>query len=116
MSRRYRLYPEPAESPVLVMHCDHARFVWNLALEQWNEWRPGRRHAPGYVEQARQLTEARAEFDWLAAGSTVVQQGALRDFQQAKSNFHRHTHGRPRFRSRRDRTQGFLVRDAQVRR
>ncbi len=42
-------------------HCAHARYVWNLAVEQHAHWRPGRARAPGYVEQCRQLTEARAE-------------------------------------------------------
>ena len=37
------------------------------------------RSAPGFAEQCRQLTEARAEFPWLAAGSVTVQQQALRD-------------------------------------
>ena len=35
------------------------------------------------MEQCRQLTEARAEHDWLAAGAQTVQQQALRDFRQA---------------------------------
>jgi putative transposase len=42
--------------------------------------------APGYAEQSRQLTEARKEFGWLAAGSQTVQQQALRDFAQAMAN------------------------------
>jgi transposase len=48
--------------------------------------------------QARQLTEARAEFGWLAAGSQTVQQQALRDFAQAMANFFAGTHRRPTWR------------------
>jgi putative transposase len=44
---------------------------------------PGPEGAPGYLEQCRQLTQARAENPWLAAGSQTVQQQALRDFSQA---------------------------------
>ncbi|MQA62511.1 MAG: transposase [Actinophytocola sp.] len=77
---RYRLLPTPCEEAGLVEHCRHARFVWNLAVEQHAHWRPGRASAPGYVEQARQLTEARAEFAWLRAGSVTVQQQGLRNF------------------------------------
>ena len=62
---------------MLAEHCRHARYVWNLAVEQQQHWRPGR-HAPGYSEQAAQLTEARAEYGWLRAGSQTVQQQALR--------------------------------------
>jgi transposase len=31
---RYRLYPTPAQEAVLRGHCAHARYVWNLAVEQ----------------------------------------------------------------------------------
>ncbi|SFR26006.1 Transposase [Lentzea waywayandensis] len=79
-------------------HCAHARYVWNLAVEQHSHWQPGRAWAPNYVEQARQLTEARAGFDWLRAGSQTVQQQALRDFAQAVGNFFGGTHRKPTWR------------------
>jgi putative transposase len=82
---RYRLYPTPAQEAVLRDHCAHARYVWNLAVEQHTHWRPGRKSAPGYLDQCRQLTAARAAHPWLAAGSQTVQQQALRDFAQAMS-------------------------------
>ena len=80
---RYRLVPAPAGEAVLRQHCAHARFVWNLA---------------GYLEQCRQLTAARRENPWLAAGSQLVQQQALRDFDQAMRNFFAGTHRRPTWR------------------
>ena len=79
---------------MLAEHCRHARFVWNLAVEQHQHWQPGRR-APGYNEQCAQLTEARVEYEWLAAGSQTVQQQALRDFAQAMRNYFHGTHRRP---------------------
>jgi putative transposase len=94
---RFRLLPTPAQQVVLLEHCRHARFVWNLAVEQQQLWQPGRR-APGYNEQSAQLTEIRTEYDWLAAGSQTVQQQALRDFAQAMRNFFACTHGRPSWR------------------
>jgi len=84
---RYRLLPTPAQQAVLRDHCGHARYVWNLAVEQHAHWHPGRTSAPGYLEQCRQLTAARAEYPWLAAGSQTVQQQALRDFAQAMAAF-----------------------------
>jgi transposase len=84
---RYRLLPAPAQEAVLRGHCGHARYVWNLAVEQHGHWRPGRAGAPGYLEQCRQLTQARAEHAWLAAGSQMVQQQALRDFAAAIAAF-----------------------------
>ncbi|MFI0368917.1 RNA-guided endonuclease InsQ/TnpB family protein [Actinomadura sp. 1N219] len=95
---RYRLCPTPAQEALLLEHCGHARFVWNLAVEQHAWWTPRRGPAPGYVAQARQLTEARAANSWLAAGSQTVQQQALRDFAQAMANFFAGTHRRPTWR------------------
>jgi putative transposase len=83
---RYRLYPTPAQEEILLGHCSHARYVWNLAVEQRSWWRPGR-PAPGFTEQCRQLTEARAASSWLAAGSVIVQQQALRDFHAANASW-----------------------------
>ena len=80
---RYRLLPTPAQQAVLRDHCGHARYVWNLAVEQHSHWHPGRKGVPGYLEQCRQLTQARAGHPWLAAGSQTVQQQALRDFTRA---------------------------------
>jgi putative transposase len=91
------LLPSVEQAPALAQHCRHARFVWNLAVEQQRHWQPGRQ-APGYNEQCAQLTAARAEFDWLAAGSQTVQQQALRDFAQAMRNFFNRTHRRPTWR------------------
>ena len=68
-------------------HCPHARYVWNLGVEQHSHWRLGRTSAPGYLEQCRQLTQARAEHPWLASGSQTVQQQALRDFTRAMAAF-----------------------------
>ena len=105
---RYRLVPSPAQEAVLREHCGHARYVWNLAVEQHRHWRPGRKSAPRYLEQCRQLTAARAEHPWLAAGSQVVQQQALRDFAQAMANYLGGTHDRPSWRKA-GRDEGFRI-------
>jgi transposase len=105
---RYRLTPTPAQETVLRQHCAHARYVWNLAVEQQSWWRPGRGPAPGYGAQAAQLTQARAEFGWLAAGSQIVQQQALRDFTQAMANYFGGTHGKPTWRKE-GRNDGFRI-------
>jgi putative transposase len=105
---RYRLVPSPAQEAVLREHCGHARYVWNLAVEQHRHWRPGRKSAPRYLEQCRQLTAARAEHTWLAAGSQVVQQQALRDFAQAMANYLGGTHDRPSWRKA-GRDEGFRI-------
>ncbi|MGZ0153009.1 RNA-guided endonuclease InsQ/TnpB family protein [Kribbella sp. WER1] len=95
---RYRLAPAPAQLSGLLEHCRHARYVWNLGLEQRLMWRPGRPATPRYVAQSAQLTEARAAELWLKAGSQTVQQQALRDLDQAWKNFYAGTRGRPTWR------------------
>ena len=115
---RYRLLPSPAQTVVLRGHCAHARYVWNLAVEQQSWWRPGRKAAPGWNEQCRQLTQARSEHAWLAAGSVVVQQQALRDFSQAMANYRARTHRKPTWRKS-GRNEGFRIvalRPSQIRR
>nr|WP_218008086.1 RNA-guided endonuclease TnpB family protein [Herbidospora sakaeratensis] len=105
---RYRPAPTPAQEAALAEHRRHARYVWNLAVEQHSGWKPGRKSPPGFAEQCRQLTEARAEYAWLRAGSIVVQQQALKDFAQAVTNFFGRTHKRPTWR-RRGRHEGFRI-------
>jgi putative transposase len=117
---RYRLLPTPAQEAVLLGHCAHARYVWNLAVEQHAHSRPGRAGGPGYLEQCRQLTQARAEHPWLAAGSQMVQQQALRDFARAMAAFFApgNPAGRPSWRKA-GRNEGFrivAVKTTQVRR
>jgi putative transposase len=107
---RYRLLPTPAQEAILRGHCADARYVWNLAVEQHRHWHPGRASAPGYREQCRQLTQARAENPWLAAGSQTVQQQALRDFARAVAAFFDpgNPAGRPTWRKA-GRNEGFRI-------
>ena len=82
--------------------------MWNLAVEQHAWWRPGRGSAPGYLEQSRQLTAARAGNPWLAEGSQTVQQQAPGDFARAMAAFFARTPGRPSWRKA-GRDDGFRV-------
>ncbi|MFC5815501.1 RNA-guided endonuclease InsQ/TnpB family protein [Nonomuraea harbinensis] len=105
---RYRLKPSPAQEQALLEHCGHARYVWNLAVEQHACRQPGRKSAPGFAEQCRQLTEARKDSAWLRTGSIIVQQQALKDFAQAMATFFGGTHRRPTWRKR-GRGEGFRI-------
>src|ERR1700683_2294603 len=107
---RYRLIPTPAQEAVLRDHCGHARYVWNLAVEQHSHWHPGRKSAPGYLEQCRQLTQARAENPWLAGGSQTGPQQARRDFTEALTAFFDPANpaGRPSWRKA-GRDEGFRI-------
>jgi putative transposase len=98
----------------MVDHCRDARFVWNLAMEQSNLWRRGRQPVDmdGWD---RQLAEARQDCEWLAAGASSVQQGALRDLRQAFRNWWKRPDHfrRPRWRKT-GVDEGFVVRDLSV--
>lgn len=92
----------------MLAHCAHARYVWNLAVEQHAYWKPGGRPAPGFAEQCRQLTEARREHEWLRDGNVIVQQQALKDFAQAKVAKFTSGFGEPKWRKK-YKNEGFRV-------
>ncbi len=140
MANRYRLTLTAAQETVMREHCAHARFVWNLAYElsQWgtretygeaqrrtledgttyiHQKRRPVRPLPDLAAQGRMLTEARAEFAWLAAGSRTVQAEALRDFDRARAAFlnPKNPAKHPKPRSKRG-SQGFVIRDTKARR
>jgi putative transposase len=95
---RFRLYPSDTQKVLLLEQCAHARYVWNLGLEQPLMWRRWKGPTPGVGAQAAQLTVARRSEPWLAAGSQTVQQQGLRDLDQGWRSFFAGTHRRPRWR------------------
>ena len=97
---RYRLEPTREQADALLRHCADARYVWNLCVEQDGWWRRGRGRMPGFAERCRQLTAARADNPWLAEGSVIVQQQAIRDHAQAMAQFFAGTRKRPGWRRR----------------
>ncbi|WP_149828700.1 RNA-guided endonuclease InsQ/TnpB family protein [Streptomyces tailanensis] len=105
---RFRMYPTPAQAEQMLTHCAHARYVWNLAVEQHSHWRRWRKSAPGFAEQCRQLTEARRENEWLGSGNADVQQQALKDFAKAKNARFTSGFGEPTWRKK-FRHEGFRV-------
>ncbi|MEH0579353.1 MULTISPECIES: transposase [Streptomyces] len=105
---RFRMYPTGGQERQMLLHCAHARYVWNLAVEQHAHWTPGRRSAPSFAEQCRQLTEARRDNGWLGTGNADVQQQALKDFAKAKNARFTSGFGEPTWR-RKHRHEGFRV-------
>lgn len=99
-------------------HCADARYVWNLAVEQFR-YREHRergttcRPAPGPAARQKQLAQARQEFEWLRGGSSAVQQQALRDFDRAAQACFDGNAEEPTWRKR-GISEGFCVRDTKV--
>lgn len=114
MAFRYRLDPTQDEEETMREWCAHARYVWNIALEQRNFWRRGMRPLSGY-DQKKELKEARKASEWLASGPSVVQQQAILDLDQAFRNWWRGSHGRPTWRKT-GQHEGFVIREAKTRR
>lgn len=119
MAFRLRLYPDTGHLPVLLLHRQQARSVWNTGLEQrGHAWSSTFRFQRMSVyDQKRSLTEARAAIPWLKAGSSVVQQQALFDLERAFQNWWSNpTHfGRPSWRKA-GVHESFAVRDLKLRR
>src|SRR5215217_5776790 len=88
---RFKLSPTPEQEALFRQFAGVCRLISNLALEQRRDWwRPFERETGqrlNYVAQARQLTDLRAEFGWVAAVSQTCQQQALRDLEKAFVNF-----------------------------
>ncbi|OBA77757.1 hypothetical protein A9W99_04325 [Mycobacterium sp. 1164966.3] len=119
MANRYRLYPTEEQAVFMrERHCADARYVWNLAVEQFGyrqhrERGTSGRPAPGPTARQRQLAEARQEIEWLRCGSSSVQQQALRAFDRAVQACFDGNAKEPRWRKR-GVSEGFCVRDTKV--
>jgi putative transposase len=82
----YRLYPTDEQKQTLAQWIGAVRFVYNLALEQRRDWwRPGRRI--NFVSQCREITDLRAEVDWIEAAPVQVLQQAVKDLDRAYQNW-----------------------------
>jgi putative transposase len=99
--RRYRLVLSTKQEARLVSWAGALRALWNAALEQRQmAWRL-RGQSVDMVAQCRDLTEARAEFPWLADVPAQVAQQTLRDLDRAFARFFVGLARHPRWRSRR---------------
>ena len=102
MSVKQRLYPDEQQTTVLTEHCGQARFVYNQGLAQRKALTEEERESGiriNLTTQCKDLAKLRKELDWLGAGSSDVQQGALRDLDRAFKNFFNGQAGSPSSRS-----------------
>jgi len=88
---RFKLCPTAEQEALFRQFPGVCRLIYNLALEQRQHWWQRYERETGqrlnYAAQARQLTDLRAEFDWIRAVSVSCQQQALRDLDTAFANF-----------------------------
>jgi IS605 OrfB family transposase len=82
VGRKYRLVFTPGQVEMAEEFGNICRAVWNTGLEQRREYR--RRGAwVGYVQQTREMAEAKAEQSWLKAAPSQVLQQTLQDLDKA---------------------------------
>lgn len=88
---KFRLYPTLDQAPQLGQIIGVCRLVYNLGLEQRRDFYRQYQRQEGrpisLASQCRELTQLRGEVDWIGAGSSAAQIYALRDLDQAFSNF-----------------------------
>jgi putative transposase len=88
---KFRLYATDEQQVLFGQFAGVCRLVYNIALEQrrdwWRNYRNNTAFNISFASQCRELTELRAEFDWIAAVSIIPQQQALRDLDKAFRNF-----------------------------
>jgi len=94
---KYRAYATQQQDLEFDEMLDEHRNLYNAALEQrltaWHD------HGIGvwYYQQAADLTEARAELNWVSCGSASAQQATLRRLDVNYRQFVTGDRGRPRF-------------------
>jgi putative transposase len=100
--RRYRLYPTLGQAERLTGWGHTCRAVWNVALSQRQFVYAQRGVTLRASRQCRQLTEARAELDWLADLPAQAAQQVLAHLDRAYDNWWKPNWpaGPPRFKKR----------------
>lgn len=89
---KFRLYPTAAQASAMRQHAGTVRFVYNLALEQREQFGRQYRRITGkglnFISQGRELNALRDEVDWIEASPRVSLEQALRDLDQAFAAFY----------------------------
>lgn len=114
---RYRLYPTDAQHATLRRWAGVVRFVYNLAVEQrerqWTYYRDNGTRLDLF-QQSRELTQLRAEVDWIAAVPRDCEETALKEVDRAFNGYFRGTSGRPTYR-RKGQAESLCVKAVDVR-
>lgn len=108
IGRRYLLAFTPLQEEFAQRIGETCRAVWNIALEQRRAHRQRGRWIT-YVEQARQMAEAKGEFPWLSEPPSSTLQQTLRDLERACKE---HGTFKVRWRSKRKSSPSFRFPDS----
>jgi putative transposase len=88
---RYKLEPTAEQAELFARFAGATRFIYNLALEQrstfWRQYRAATGRQFNFASQGRELTQLRAEVEWLASVPHDALTQALRDLDGAFAGF-----------------------------
>ena len=118
MTYEYKLEPSSEQIAQIENTLDVCRSVWNYALAYRKDWCRSRKSSvnacsidreyimdanepfPGYHRQAKQLTEAKKEVEFLRTANAQVLQQTLRQLDKAWDDMQKRGFGFPRFKNR----------------
>jgi len=90
---RYELKPNNEQRGLFIKACGIARFAWNWGLARRKELyktKEGKERFTNYVRQSRELNVLKkTDFPWMYEVSKCAPQYALRDLEEAYTNFYR---------------------------
>lgn len=116
-----RLYPNAEMKQVLDENCDYRRFIWNKGLETWNVMYKAYKASgdktlsPNHYKVRNALVAVKE--DWQHKLSSRVLQQAIADLDKAWKNFFNKAMpdwGKPQFKSKRAKRQGFKTDRAKI--
>ena len=88
---KFRVDPTAEQAAILAQTVGVCRLIYNVALEQrdryWRQFKANTGHNISYPSQCRELTQLRAEVDWVGVVQRSAQEHALLDLDEAFRRF-----------------------------
>ena len=120
-TNKVRLYPNAEMKQVLDENCDYRRFCWNKGLETWDAMYQVSKTSgdktlrPSFYKVRNALVKAKE--DWQYTFSSHILQETIADLDKAWKNFFNKAQpnqGKPQFKSKRAKRQGFKTDRAKI--
>ena len=107
---KIRLYPTETQEQEMVKILGGCRYVWNYYLDKRKSHYLENKKTIPYAEMSRDLTKLRNNTDWLKEINSETLQQRLRILDKSYNRFFRKIAKLPRFKSKYDTKQSFIVR------
>jgi len=110
---KVRLYPDEGQKVLLEKHFGSCRFVWNHFLEARNKYyaehKGDKKKSLSAFDTMKMLTALKKEVTWLNEVNSQSLQHSLVELDKAFKSFFKHNAAYPRFKSKKDKKQYFIV-------